>query len=502
MKLSALVGNLKYQLLQGTMEKDVSELIYFSDEAVPGSVFFAIPGTLKNGTCYIGEAIKRGAETIVVEEGQDLQCLASKGQKERRIFTSSAEGENVTVLQVKDVRKALAWMSRSFFGKPDQDLMIIGITGTKGKTSTAYMLRQILEAGGIPTGLISTAEIGYTGHFCQAEHTTPQSKDIYQWCRRMVDGGCKALVMEVSSQGLMQSRVEGISFAIGIFTNISPDHIGEGEHKSFEEYFYWKSTLFKHCKKAIINGDDPHGKEILKNIAPEDVFTFGTGEEADFRIQNCRLSGKGDIPGICFCMNGRDVYLPMAGRFNAWNGAAAAAAANVSGVGWAAVKKGLCQVKVPGRVEVVDGGRPCTILVDYAHNGEALRKVLTGLREYKPKRLILVFGCGGNRDRNRRFEMGRVAAQLADFTVITSDNPRREEPKRIIRDIEEAMNEAGGTSVSIEDRAKAIKYAIECGEKGDMILIAGKGHETYQMIGTEKRYFDDREVITSMRKNQ
>lgn len=499
MKLAALTKDLEYRLLQGTVEKDVTALIYFSEEAVPGSVFFAIPGALRNGTGYIASAVKRGAETIIIEEGQEICTDRQEGTKEKCASPlPRGEEEKLTILQVKDVRKALAQMSREFFGRPDQHLMMIGITGTKGKTSTAYMLREILETAGIPTGLISTVEIGYQGNFQQAEHTTPQSRDVYQWCRRMVDAGCRALVMEVSSQGLMQSRVEGLRFDIGIFTNISPDHIGEGEHKNFAEYLYWKSTLFKKCKKAIMNMDDCRWKDVLGGTLPEDLITFGESEEADLRIENCRLLTKREKLGLFYRLNGHAMELFMAGRFNLHNAAAAAAAARMAGVSWPVIKRGLRRVKVPGRVELVETGRPCSVLVDYAHNGRALQKVLEGLREYHPQRLIVVFGCGGNRDRNRRFEMGRAAAESADLTVITSDNPRREDPLEIIADIVSVMDEAEGNYTVIADRRQAIRWAVSQGKKGDIVLIAGKGHETYQVIGEEKIYFDDREVIASM----
>ena len=497
MKLAALTEKVEYRLLRGTIDKDVTALIYFSEEAEPGCAFFAIPGALRNGEDYIREAVEKGAETILIQEEQF--CGGDDGKKAHQWSIPSFFEKNITVLQVKDIRKTLAEMSRAFFGEPDRELTVIGITGTKGKTSTAYMLREILETAGIPTGLISTAEIGYAGNYCEAEHTTPQSADIYRWCRKMADAGCKALVMEVSSQGLMQSRVEGIEFDIGIFTNITPDHIGWGEHESFEEYLYWKSVLFKKCKKAIMNRDDSHWKAVLGDALPEDLITFGEKEGADLRIEKCRLLAKKDSLGILYRLNGHRVKLYMAGRFNAYNSAAAIAAAGMLGVRRSDVNKALRRVKVPGRVERVEAGKPCAVLVDYAHNGEALRKVLRGLREYHPKRLIVVFGCGGNRDRNRRSEMGQAAASLADFTVITSDNPRRENPLEIMEEIAKAMEKADGKFILIENRAEAIRWAVNRGKPGDIVLIAGKGHETYQLVGEKKIHFDDREVIASMK---
>ena len=512
MKLAALTEGLQYTLLQGTMEKDVNSLIYFSEEAEAGSAFFAIPGSEKNGLAYVQAAQARGAEVFIVQESLFLDSTESPQNPQSR---------PPTVLLVEDVRKALALMSSRFYGNPCDSLFTVAVTGTKGKTSTAYMLRAILEEAGIRTGLIGTVENGWEGHFQEAERTTPQSLDVQRWCRQMADGGCRAVVMEVSSQGLMQSRVCGVPFDLGIFTNLSPDHIGPGEHKSFEEYAYWKSTLFSQCRTAVIQEDVPAWRELLeerqkearqreterRDILPRRVLSFGQQAGSDFRCSHLQLTGDETGLGTSFLLEERrsqterKLSLGLPGLFQAFNAAGAAAAARSCGIGWAVIEEALKKVRVPGRVEPVDTGGKTCVLVDYAHNGLALRQLLRDLRVYGPRQLIVVFGCGGNRDRNRRKEMGRAAAELADRVIVTSDNPRKEKPEAIIADIVRAMEEVReegrlrGSWKTVENRAEAIREAVRLGEKDDIVLIAGKGHETYQLTGEKKIHFDDREIV-------
>lgn len=482
MKLATLTRELEHDMLQGTEEKDVKALIYFSDEAVPGSMFFAIPGAEEDGTNYIHEAVRLGADVIVTRQNS---------------FTPGMLPSQITVLQVPDVRKALAQASRIFYRDPCRNLLTIGVTGTKGKTSTTFMIRAILEAAGIKTGLLGTVQNGWEGHFEEADRTTPQSADVQKWCRQMADAGCRALVMEVSSQGLKQSRVEGILFDIGVFTNLSPDHIGPGEHENFEEYAFWKSRLFAQCKKAIINEDDPHWRALLPDHTGK-AISFGQNRSADYVCENLHLVRNHRGPGVELVMDGHLISMGLPGTFNGMNAAGAAAAARELGIPWAVIQKALSKLKIPGRVEPVDTGGHTSVLVDYAHNGISLQQLLTDLKQYQPARLIVVFGCGGNRDRNRRFEMGRAAAQLSDLTVVTSDNPRKEKPEDIIRDITSAMDEAGAAQeryIVIPDRAEAIRWAVTEGGPEDIVLIAGKGHETYQLAGENKIHFDDREIV-------
>lgn len=493
MKLKSLLESFDFQLAEGTLDKEAKALVYHSDKAVSNSVFFAIEGQLKDGKDYIREALSKGADTVVVQENAVI---------ERDIIKPG-----VTIIKVEDVRKALAHMSAKFYDSPSEKMLVIGVTGTKGKTSTVFMIRQILEDAGIKTGIIGTVYVGWEGNMQGASSTTPQSHEIQKAMKEMYDRGCKAVVMEVSSQGLMQSRVENIDFDIGVFTNITPDHIGEGEHKSFEEYLFWKSALFKKCHRAIINIDDPHWKEIIEGSDLEQAVFFGKDEKADFRYEDVKLWSEGGKLGIKYlleskspCGDGsiRQITLDIPGRFNVQNSLAAAAVTKSLGIPWSVIEESLKKIKIPGRVERVPAPGDFTVLVDYAHNGLSLKSLLESLREYEPERIILVFGCGGNRDRNRRFEMGKAALEAADFIIVTSDNPRRENPQKIIDDITSVMKFQEKAILAIPDRRRAIERAAKEARKGDIVVIAGKGHETYQIIGNDIRHFDDKEVILSL----
>lgn len=505
MKLAMLTAGLACEVEQGSLEQEVHALVYFSAQVTGGALFFAIPGAQEDGAQYIDDAAARGAVAVVTE----------------RAYSGAAD---LTVIRVENVRRAMAHMSAVFYGWPCRELTTIGVTGTKGKTTTTMMIQQILLAAGIKTGLIGTVSNGWPGHEEAASRTTPEAPEIQRLCREMADDGCQAVIMEVSSQGLMLSRVAEIDFDYALFTNLSPDHIGRGEHRDFAEYCDWKRTLFSQCRVAVGNTDDPHWPKMLGNSRAEKVITFGESKAANYHIRSvqpqfdeeesgekkrlgilCRLTECGvrqDVQApyqrprwkrICRTMK---LQIGMAGGLSAFNAAGAVAVARDMGVGWPEIRQALAQIRVRGRLEQVEAaGKEFTVLVDYAHNGVALRRLLTDLRLYRPERLITVFGCGGDRDRNRRFEMGEAAGELADFTVITSDNPRTEEPTRILDDIEGAVKKAGGNSICIPDRAEAISWALAQGAKGDIIVIAGKGHETTQTIGKEKRHFDDREMI-------
>lgn len=481
MRLADLTRGLEHTVLQGTEDKDVKALIYFSEEAVPGSMFFAIPGTEKNGLDFAADAVKRGADVVAVQQ----------------VWVPPQNLSACTVILAADVRKALAHVSSRFFCRPCESLLTAAVTGTKGKTTSAFMLQEIMECAGQKTGLLGTVYNGWKGNFEEAERTTPPSCDIQRWCRKMCDAGCCGLVMEVSSQAMKQSRVEGISFDLGIFTNLSPDHIGPGEHASFDEYAGWKAALFLQCEKLIINEDEPAWRQLLPEERRKDTWSFGTSSCADYCCRKMKRVSGIHGPGMEFELEGHQLELALPGNFNCMNAAAAAAAADQLGIRWDVIRDALARVQIPGRAERVMYGGPATILVDYAHNGTSLRQILTELRQYGPKRILLVFGCGGERDRNRRFEMGRTAAQLADLTIVTSDNPRREPPEMIINDITEAMDQAiaegaSGTYITVTDRGEAIVRAAAEGRDGDIILIAGKGHETYQLADGKKIYFDDR----------
>ncbi len=493
MKLSELLEKLEYQLLFGTDDKDVKALKYRSDKCAQGDAFFALCGRDADGHDFLADAAAHGAEVFFVEDARAADRLkASEEENEEGNFERSAALP--TVIRVPDSRRALALAACAFYRYPSEELLTIGITGTKGKTTTAFLLQAILEQAGIPTGMIGTVRCGYAGHYRAAENTTPESCEIQKMLREMADAGCKAAVMEVSSQGLKYSRTAGIAFDYALFTNLTPDHIGVGEHADFAEYAYWKSRLFTQCRTAVLHAADPHWKQMARDSSAQKQILFRAGEARLLR-ENGLLGSSFTIPG---CEKPLRIGLP--GIHNVENAMGAIAIAEDLGIRETCIREALREACVPGRTETVDIGPDRIALVDYAHNGVALRHLLQTLRQYEPRRLLLVFGCGGERDRERRFEMGRAAAQLADLSLVTSDNPRREDPRRILRDIAAAMDEAQGNYRIMEDRREAIRTAVQITEPGDILVIAGKGHETYQLIGEEIRHFDDREELRKGRK--
>ncbi len=478
-KLSDLLEGIDYRLLQGDIENtEISALVYDSRKASEGCLFVCVRGANFDGHTFASAVADVGARAIVCDRDVDVRS-------------------DVAVIKVSDTREALALLSAAWFGHPAEHLSVIGITGTKGKTTTTYMIRSILENAGYKVGLIGTIETIIGDEHIPSANTTPESYTIQDYMSRMVTAGISVCVMEVSSQGLMLHRVDGIPFEIGIFTNISPDHIGKNEHASFEEYLHCKSLLFQKCKKGILNTDDPHTKDILENHTCE-VETFGFADDADYKALDMRLINTDGKLGVAYRVMGKvdlNVEIGMPGTFSVYNSLAAIAVCHHFHVVAADVKKALSNAKVRGRIEAYPVSKDYTVLIDYAHNAMALESLLTTLRDYEPGRLVTLFGCGGNRSKERRFEMGEVSGKLSDFTIITSDNPRFEEPDAIMADIETGMKKTDGKYVMIADREEAIRYALEHAEKGDCIVIAGKGHEDYQEIKGRKYHMDERELI-------
>ena len=416
--------------------------------------------------------------------------------------------EGVCVVRVKDTRYALALISAAYFGYPARKLKTIGIyparklktigiTGTKGKTTTTFLIRSILEHAGIRTGLIGTIETIIGDRHIPASNTTPESYTIQQYFAAMVEAGCQVAVMEVSSQGLKLHRTAGIQFDIGIFTNLAPDHIGPNEHESFEEYLECKSRLFRQCRVGIVNIDDAHCPQILEGHTCQ-VETDGFSEKADLRASDVKLVNRPGFLGVAYRVSGltdMDVEIDMPGRFSVYNSLVAIAVCRHFDIQKEDVLAALEAAQTKGRIEKVKVSDDFTLLIDYAHNAMSLESLLTTLKEYHPKRLVCLFGCGGNRSRLRRFEMGEVSGRLADLTVITSDNPRFEEPQAIIDDIRTGIEKTDGKYVEIIDRKEAIRYVIAHGQPGDVIVLAGKGHEDYQEIKGVKYPMDERVLI-------
>lgn len=478
MKLSKLAAPLG---VRGFVDTEICDVVYDSRKAVPGCAFVCLRGASSDGHQYAKGACAAGAAVVVAEE--------------------PVEAPGAQVLLVPDTKKALALMSAAFFGEPArQDIQVIGITGTKGKTSSAYMVRAILEAAGHKAGVIGTVGVLIGEKLTQIENTTPQSYDVQKYLREMADAGCEYCVMEASSIGLRDSRVYGIPFKVGVFTNFSEDHIGGVEHKDMQEYLESKALLFPMCETAVGNFDDPAVMGVLGK-APCPVKTFGFQGGADYQGSGCAHLNRPGFLGVTFQMSGAlsltaEVGLP--GRFNGYNALGAAACCHQLGISPQAMAEGLRRVRVKGRVEPVPTPGPYTLLLDYAHNAVAMENLLETLREYEPKRLICLFGAGGNRSRVRRYEMGEVSGRLADLSVITADNSRDEDVLDIMRDIRIGMDKTDGKFIEIPDRRQAIKWCLENAGEGDIVVLAGKGHEDYQEIKGKKYPFDERVIVKEL----
>ena len=481
MKLNKLLERLEYDVVQGTDEAEVTTLVNDSRKVEDGSVFVCISGAVSDGHRFAADVAAKGAAAVVVEKGVEVP-------------------EDVTVIRVPDTRYALALMSAAYFGYPAEKLKIIGITGTKGKTTTTYMIRSILEGVGHKVGLIGTIEAIIGDEKIPAANTTPESFTIHQYFARMVEEGCDSVVMEVSSQGLMLHRTAGIPFEIGIFTNLDKDHIGPNEHKDFEDYKRCKAMLFQQCRLGIANVDDKYFHDIFKNATCR-VETFGFSKDADLRAEDVQLVSRPGYLGVAYHVAGLmdfDVEIDIPGTFSVYNSLTAIALCRHFGVPVEKIKEALKKAKVKGRIEMIKVSDEFTLMIDYAHNAMSLESLLTTLKEYHPKRLVCLFGCGGNRSKDRRYEMGEVSGRLADLTIITSDNPRFEEPQAIIDDIKTGIGRTDGKYVEICDRKEAIKYAIQHGQPGDVIVLAGKGHEDYQEIKGVKYPMDERVLIAEV----
>lgn len=483
MKLTSLLERMEYQCLQGSLEKEISGVIYDSRKAQTNGIFVCIRGAVSDGHRYVSEVVQKGITAVLVEEPVEVP-------------------ENVTVILVKDTRLGLACLSAAWFDHPAEKLTTIGITGTKGKTTTTYMVKSILESSGYKTGLIGTIETIIGKEHTPAKNTTPESYLVQESFAKMVNAGCQCVVMEVSSQGLMLSRVGGFVFDYGIFTNLEADHIGPNEHKDMDDYIRCKGLLFRQCRQGILNADDSHLEQVLEGHTCA-VETFGFSKTADLHAENVQLVHRPGFLGVAYQVKGLmdfPVEIDIPGKFSVYNSLTAIAICRHFGVPQEKIVEALDHVKVKGRVELVKVSDHYSMMIDYAHNAMSLESLLTTLKEYHPKRLVCLFGCGGNRAKSRRYEMGEVSSRLADLTVVTSDNPREEEPEAIIADILEGVKRADGAYITIPDRKEAISYCMEHAQEGDVIVLAGKGHEDYQEIKGVKYPMDERILIQEILK--
>lgn len=467
---------------KGSLDLDISSIECDYREVKQGSLFVAIKGYEVDGHTFINKAIEKGARAIIFEEGANYKEFSSV--------------KNVTLIMAPNTRLALALCSCNFYDNPSKKMKVIGITGTKGKTTTSFMLKSILEKQGKKVGLIGTIAV-YVGDklIKNSDRTTPESNKLQQILAKMYELGIEVVVMEVSSQSLKLDRVAGMEFYAGIFTNLSEDHISKNEHKDMQEYFESKMKLFDSCKYAFVNSDSIYTSKILENLKVNEVQTFGIDNYCnllakDVTVTNTYVDYKAKVKD-----RNERIKVSIPGRFSVYNSLAAISVARLFDVTVEQIKEALENIKVPGRSELVDNKEELKIMIDYAHTPESLKNILETVKTYTIGRVICVFGCGGDRDKNKRPLMGEVSGKLADYTIITSDNPRTEEPEQIIKDIEEGIKKTKGNYECITDRKEAMKKAISMANKKDIVIFAGKGHETYQEINKEKKSFDERIIV-------
>ena len=478
MDLRRLTQNTGCRLLRGDALTEITSVCCDSRCAGPGALFVCLAGQHADGHTFATQAVAAGAAAVLC--GHEISLPAG-----------------CAVVQCPDPRQMMAVLSARLYDEPARAMTLVGVTGTKGKTTTAHLLAAILQADGRRVGLLGTNGASWPGHRHALNHTTPESCDLQQLLRRMVDDGCDACVMEVSSLGMRADRVAGIEFDIGVFTNLSPDHIGPGEHADFAEYLAWKRALFAQCRAGVFNMDDPWVGKIRQGV-PCRAVTYGLQQPADVRAgADLALTRTGGRLGAAFTVDGVRYTVGMPGVFSVYNALAALTAARLLGAGQDAIRRGLAGAVVRGRVEPVPVDAPFTVLIDYAHNEAAAESLLRTLRAYRPARLVVVFGCGGERSRLRRFGMGSVCARLADFCVITEDNSRSEPLETILADIRAGLRLGNPATpfAEIPDRRQAIYYALDHAGPGDIVAIIGKGHEATLERGGLTLPFPEREII-------
>ncbi len=481
MRIETLLSVLQPMTIRGDLNTDVVGIAYDSRQVRPGYLFVALPGQRDDGRRYIDDAIRRGA-VAVVSEGREV-----------------ARARDVVWIVVEDARRALAEISAAFHGNPAAQLELIGVTGTNGKTTTTFMLRDIFLAAGRQPGLIGTVVYEIGARRIPAIRTTPESSDLHDMLAQMVRAGCRSAILEVSSHALEQKRVWGLDFDVGVFTNLTRDHLDY--HGTMERYFHAKARLFhmlgsmEKRATAVINLDDPWGQQLAQLEARwAELITFGAHPAATVRVDQIEISAEGSSCRVITPWGEFDLTLSVLGRFNIWNALAAMAVAGARGIPMDLVVATLRHFHgAPGRLERIPNRKGLDVFVDYAHTDDALDHVLTTLREVCRGHLYVVFGCGGNRDRSKRPLMGRVAGLRADYVILTNDNPREEDPMQILREIEQGIP-PGSSYEIIPDREAAIARAIQLARSGDMVLIAGKGHETCQEFARSVVPFDDRLV--------
>ena len=471
MKLSKLAAEAGYEWKEADVE--ITGLSYDSRKVKAGDLFFCISGFVTDGHQFAARAAQSGAAALVVTRKLPLA---------------------VPQLLVKNDREAMSLISAAFYGHPSRQMKMIGLTGTNGKTTSTYMIKTIAESAGYRVGLIGTIVNLIGDKRIETERTTPESPDLQALLRRMADEGCDMVVMEVSSHSLDLKRVEGIQFDVGVFTNLTQDHLDY--HKTMEEYRKAKKRLFEQSDCAVMNVDDSAWEFLVQGIDAR-VATYGIEHSCDVRAKEIQLSSKEVEFEVVTKFGKSHMIVNIPGRFSVYNALASTTACLAMGITLEEIQKGLQQVSsVPGRFEVLPSpGRDFTVVLDYAHTPDSLKNILSTARGFAKGRIVTVFGCGGDRDRTKRPVMGKIAGEMSDFSIITSDNPRTEDPNQIINQIESGMKTTQGDYICIENRREAIHYALSHAQKDDFIILAGKGHETYQEINHKKHHFDEKEIV-------
>ena len=482
MELKKLLVGMENYKTKGDEEIDIKKVECNSKKVVPNSLFVAIKGFDFDGHEYVAEAIENGATAVMLDMSADFKKIKIPN--------------GVTVIITDDTRKALARVSCNFYGNPSRYFKLIGVTGTKGKTTTTHMIKSVLEKAGYKVGLIGTIA-NYIGEECLGEssRTTPESLELQGLFYKMAKAKVDYVVMEVSSQSLKLSRVEGCNFDYCVFTNLYKDHISEKEHPDMNDYFESKLKLFSMCPRGFVNSDDFKCNKII-NASPNcNITTYAVDNKADVLAKDITITNVSVDFKVKLGMRNERIKVNIPGRYSVYNALATISLATALGIDAEKIKEGLENILVPGRNELVPNKAELPIMLDYAHTAESLENILQASKTYTPGRVICVFGCGGDRDKTNRPRMGEVAGRLADYTIVTTDNPRTEDPEAIIKDIEEGISKTKGKYEIIVDRREAIEKAIKMMNKRDLVILAGKGHETYQEINKQKFPFDERVIV-------
>ncbi len=482
MNLKEVLIGLEGLKARGNIDIELEGIAFNSKEVKENYLFVAIKGFETDGHKYVKEALEKGAKAILIEEGCDLKALNIPN--------------DITIVMAKDTREALAIISCNYYKNPSSKLKLIGITGTKGKTTTTYMIKEILEKAGKKVGLIGTIETEIAGKKIKNnDRTTPESLELQKLLDNMVKAGVEIAVMEVSSQSLKLHRVTGCIFDMVVFTNFAEDHISPNEHPSMEDYLESKLKIFGMCKQAIVNADDLQGCKMQKRFPELPITTYGIDNWANLLAKDITITNSYVDFKVKLTDKNERVKTCIPGRFSVYNSLASICIAQKYGIDSEIIKQALVEVRVPGRSEMVDNKLELPIMIDYAHTPESLQSILSAVKIYTRGRVISVFGCGGNRDSGKRLIMGEISGKTADYTIITSDNPRNENPEEIAEQIEKGIRKTKGKYEVIIDRREAIKQAIKMANRRDIIVLAGKGHELEQEMNGEKKPFDERKII-------